>query len=193
VPPPGRRRTVPPTAQRAAGAALAAARRSACAIRCANLDRLRVGAPLELGEAMKRILVALDSSPRAPTVLAAAARLAESVDARLIVFRAVTVPPDLPFDVLAASDRSLEEVLIRNADADLERMTHDLPPRRIEKRLSALAVPWDGICRVAREQAVDLIVIGAHGYGGLDRLLGTTAGRVVNHADRNVLVVRAPL
>jgi len=36
-------------------------------------------------------------------------------------------------------------------------------------------------------------VIGSHGYGGLDRLLGTTAARVVNHADRNVLIVRNAL
>jgi hypothetical protein len=45
--------------------------------------------------------------------------------------------------VLAASDRPLEEVLIRDADTDLERRTRDLPPRRIEKRLSVFAVPWD--------------------------------------------------
>ena len=37
-----------------------------------------------------------------------------------------------------------------------------------------------------------VIVIGSHGYGGLERLLGTTAARVVNHADRAVLVVRSP-
>ncbi len=147
----------------------------------------------ELYDTMKRILVALDSSPRAPTVLAAASRLAESADAKLIVFRAVTVPPDLPSDILVATDRSLEEVLIRNADTDLERMTHDIPPQRIEKRLSVFAIQWDGICRTARDQSADLIVIGSHGYGGLDRLLGTTAGKVVNHADRNVLVVRTPL
>jgi nucleotide-binding universal stress UspA family protein len=35
-----------------------------------------------------------------------------------------------------------------------------------------------------------LIVIGSHGFSGIDRLLGTTAGRVVNHADRSVIVVR---
>ena len=35
----------------------------------------------------------------------------------------------------------------------------------------------------------DLIVLGSHGYHGLDRLLGTTAGKVVNLARRNVLVV----
>ena len=37
----------------------------------------------------------------------------------------------------------------------------------------------------------DLIVIGSHGYSGIDRLIGTTAAKVVNHAKQSVLVVRA--
>ncbi|HVU00723.1 MAG TPA: universal stress protein [Polyangiaceae bacterium] len=32
--------------------------------------------------------------------------------------------------------------------------------------------------------------MGSHGYGTLDRVLGTTAAKVVNHAARSVLVVR---
>ncbi len=36
---------------------------------------------------------------------------------------------------------------------------------------------------------MDLIVLGSHGYGGIDRLLGTTAAHVANRAERNVLVV----
>jgi len=48
----------------------------------------------------------------------------------------------------------------------------------------------DVICRTARELDADLIVIGSHGYGGIDRVLATTAARVVNHADRSVLVAR---
>jgi universal stress protein F len=142
---------------------------------------------------VKRILVALDSSPRAPVVLAVADRLAELIGASMVVFRAVTVPPDMPREVLAVSDLSLEEVLLRNARGDLERLTREIPPRRLEKIVAELATPWDGICRAGREQAADLIVVGSHGYGGLDRLLGTTAGKVVNHADRNVLVARMGL
>ena len=57
---------------------------------------------------MKRLLVALDASPRAPLVLAAADRLAELVGAKMIVFRAVMVPPDMPRDVLAMTDLPLE-------------------------------------------------------------------------------------
>jgi universal stress protein F len=142
---------------------------------------------------VKRILVALDASPRAPMVLAAADRLAALAGASLVVFRAVTVPPDMPRDVLAVTDASLEEVLMRNARGDLERLTRDVPPARLDKLVTVFATPWDGICRAGRDEAADLIAIGSHGYGGLDRLLGTTAAKVVNHADRNVLVVRTAL
>jgi nucleotide-binding universal stress UspA family protein len=45
---------------------------------------------------------------------------------------------------------------------------------------------------IATEEDVDLIVIGSHGYHDADRVLGTTAAKVVNHADHSVLVVRAP-
>ena len=37
-----------------------------------------------------------------------------------------------------------------------------------------------------------MIVLCSHGYGGIDRLIGTTASKVVNLADRSVLVVRDP-
>lgn len=142
---------------------------------------------------MKRILVALDSSKRAAGVLAAAARMADLADAKLVVFRAIGVPPEMPPELFKVSDLRLEDVLRNNAHTDIARLVAEIPSARIEKILAELATPWDGICRAAREQDVDLIVIGSHGFGGLDRLLGTTAGKVVNHADRNVLVVRTPI
>ena len=142
---------------------------------------------------MKRILVALDASERAPSVLAAASRLAVLADAKLIVFRAIGVPPEMPPELFKVTDVRLEDVLRNNAHTDLSRLVADLPRERVEKIVAELATPWDGICRAAREQDVDLVVIGSHGFGGLDRLLGTTAAKVVNRSDRNVLVVRTPL
>lgn len=139
------------------------------------------------------MLVALDTSPRAPVVFAAAHRLAELTGASLIVYRAVAVPPDMPREVLAATDRRLEDLLIANARTDLTRLTAEIRSARIEHQLVEFATPWDGICRMARTHAVDLIVIGSHGYSKLERLLGTTAAKVVNHTDRNILVVRASL
>lgn len=49
--------------------------------------------------------------------------------------------------------------------------------------------PWRNIV-TAHKLDVDLIVVGSHRHHGpLDRALGTVAAKVVNHADRNVLVV----
>ena len=141
----------------------------------------------------KRILVALDGSARAPTVLDAAAQLAELAGARLVLYRAITVSPDLPREVLIETDTRLEDTLTRNARSELAQLAEPLRPGLVEKIVTAFAIPWDGICRSARELDADLIVIGSHGYGGLDRILGTVAGKVVNHADRNVLVIRSAL
>jgi nucleotide-binding universal stress UspA family protein len=142
---------------------------------------------------VRRLLVALDGSQRAPTVLAAAARLAELTSGKLILFRALSVPVDMPTEILNLVDRRLEDVLLGNAHADLERFAAGLPRDRVERIVTPFATAWDGICRTARELDVDLIVIGSHGYGGIDRVLGTTASKVVHHADRNVLVVRTAL
>lgn len=142
---------------------------------------------------MKRILVALDGSPRAPAVFAAAQNLAELTGARLILYRAMSVVPDLPREVMIESQDRLEDLLLANARHDLERLGAAAPPGMIEQLVTRFATPWDGICRAAYEHDVDLLVIGSHGYGGLDRLLGTVAAKVVNHADRNVLVVRTAL
>jgi nucleotide-binding universal stress UspA family protein len=142
---------------------------------------------------VKRILVALDASERAPAVLAAAARLAELGDAKLIVFRAIGIPVDLPRDLLSMPAPRLDDRLLAHARADLERLAGTIEPQLVERVTAELGTAWDAIVREARRAEVDLIVIGSHGFGGLDRLLGTTAARVVNHADRNVLVVRTPL
>lgn len=142
---------------------------------------------------MKRILVALDGSPRAPGVLDAAMRLAALASAKLVLYRAITVSPDLPREALINTDLRLEDFLLENARTDLHCLAERVPGAMLEGVVAAFAIPWDGICRAARERDVDLIAIGAHGYGGLDRLLGTVAAKVVNHADRNVFVVRAPL
>jgi nucleotide-binding universal stress UspA family protein len=142
---------------------------------------------------MKRILVALDGSTRAPNVLAAAVRLAERCDAKLVLFRAIGLPTEVPREIYAKPRVELEDVLRSGAHADLERLAQDVPPRLVERITTTIGTPWDSIVRAARETDADLIVVGSHGFSGIDHLLGTTAAKVVNHADRNVLIVRTPL
>jgi len=142
---------------------------------------------------VKRILVALDGSDRAALVLTAAARLAEHTAAKLVLFRAITLPSDAPRDLAAATDLPLEDVLKRRAHEALDQLASTIPSNLVEDITTEIATPWDGICRAGKSHDADLIVIGSHGFGGIDHLLGTTAAKVVNHADRNVLVVRTPL
>jgi universal stress protein F len=139
---------------------------------------------------MKPILVALDDSERAPHVLRAATQMARSFDAPLVLFRAVAFPavPLAPDGLPVAID--YEDDAERRARRDLEAYARGVPEDIPARVTTAVDIPWQGVCETAKREDCSLIVIGSHGYGGLDRLLGTTAAKVVDHADRAVLVVR---
>ncbi|MBF0471871.1 MAG: universal stress protein [Gammaproteobacteria bacterium] len=47
------------------------------------------------------------------------------------------------------------------------------------------------VIRVAKAMNADLIVIGSHGWKGLELLLGSTADAILHHAPCDVFVVRA--
>lgn len=141
---------------------------------------------------MKRILVALDASPRAPMVLAAAVDFARRAGAKPRLLRCVGLPPELPTSVWAIPPAQVTEAFLATAKREIEEASSSVPPELLDGSFAQVGVAWDAICAAAREHDVDLVVIGAHGYGLLDRLLGTTAAKVVDHADRSVLVVRAP-
>ena len=139
---------------------------------------------------MERILVGLDASPRATDVLATSADLARRAGGKLILFRAVGVPHEIPAEAYSMTPASLAELLEREAKSYLVKLAQELPPDMIEDILVHVGTPWQGICAAADQRKADLIVIGSHGYAGLDRLIGTTAAKVVNHAKQSVLVVR---
>jgi nucleotide-binding universal stress UspA family protein len=139
---------------------------------------------------MRRILVGLDSSPRAKDVLATAVDLAKRTGAKIRLLRAVPLPPELPANLWALPPAHVTDTMLGIAKRELEEAAREVPPELFDGCSAQVGVAWDAICAAAREHDVDLIVIGSHGYRLLDRLLGTTAAKVVNHADRSVLVVR---
>lgn len=141
---------------------------------------------------MKKILVALDGSEREAGVLAAALELGKRTDAKVLLFRAVGIPKDIPIEAFTTAPDDLARLLEKQANADLDRLAKAAPSGLVIGTRVLLGTPWSAIEQAAKEADVDLIVIGAHGYGTLDRLIGTTASKVVNHADRPVLVVRSP-
>jgi nucleotide-binding universal stress UspA family protein len=136
------------------------------------------------------VLVALDTSPRAPKVLDAAVELARTFGARMRLFRGVELPPDIP-PAAATHGDPVPPHVIAVVTAELRALE-----RRVEgpgvvfgEPIVRVGRPWRTILEVARELDVDLIVVGSHGFHGWDRVLGTNAARIANFADRNVFVV----
>jgi nucleotide-binding universal stress UspA family protein len=62
------------------------------------------------------------------------------------------------------------------------------------ERTILTGVPHDEILKFAKENKIDLIIMGSHGKKGIDRILfGSTAAQVVRFAPCPVLTVRLPL
>ena len=137
---------------------------------------------------MKRILVCLDASPRAPFVLETAADLARRLEAKLCLLRSVGLPAEIDQEAVAHGASVLGD-LETTAKADLEALAAGIPGL-VEGVHVRIGTPWDAICHEAKELDCDLVVLGSHGYKGLDIILGTTASKVVNHCERSVLVAR---
>ena len=136
----------------------------------------------------KKILAAVDGSPRTPEVLRAAVQIADRFDGAVHLFRAVAVPPEFP---AAARNRPdvVPALLEAEAREKLEALARTSSRIVVEAPDLDTPQPWRAILAAAERLRVDLIVIGSHGYHGWDRILGTTAAKVTDHADRNVLVV----
>jgi universal stress protein F len=139
---------------------------------------------------MKKLLVCLDGSKNETHVLSAAVALARECRAQVLLFRSIGIPADLPAAAYSMSIDEVPRLLQRQAEAALTELAKGVPPELYAGLRVSIGVPWPTIERAAEEEDVDLIVIGSHGYHGLDRVLGTTAAKVVNHANRSVLVVR---
>ncbi len=140
---------------------------------------------------MKRVLVGLDGSPRAEGVLAAAIALARNDGAVLFLLRVIGLVGDIPKDLWQTTDEPLIDVMNDRACEYLAKCEATVPPELRGGTRVAVGAPWEAICVAARSYAADLVVVGSHGYSGVDRVIGTTAAKVVNHAPCSVLVVKA--
>jgi len=138
-----------------------------------------------------KMLVGLDHSPRSPSVLRTAVAVARKLGARVVLFRAVGLPTEVPQEAYHLSPDELSQWVLKKAEKELQEMGEGIDA--VDSVAVKLGTPWHGICEAAKEARAGMIVIGSHGYEGIDRVLGTTAAKVVNHAPCSVLVVRGEL
>jgi nucleotide-binding universal stress UspA family protein len=145
---------------------------------------------------LHRILVPTDFSKHSENALAYAAAFAEKFDAdlyllhvvqdlALFVPEAITNAPPLtpPLEQLTVAVREAMDRLIEG---------HQLRGFTVHAEVRE-GSPFYEIIRFAREQDVDLIIMGTHGRAGLVHvLLGSVAEKVVRKAPCPVLTVRHP-
>jgi len=147
---------------------------------------------------LKKILYPTDFSEYSLTALPYAVDLACRNDAELFCLHVVEMPKEqyltggymVPLEIPHVS----EDKVLRTARARLERFVAEniSDISKITSRVLT-GVPFVEIIRYAREQSIDLIVIGTHGHSALAAmLLGGVAEKVVRKAPCPVLTVRDP-
>ncbi len=138
----------------------------------------------------KKILCPTDFSVASQLAARVAAELAarDHGELRLVHVVEVEPPPTDPNVVMEVPE--YERTL--HADAQLDELAacfQNLTVTTIVGHGDA----GDEIVRIARDEAVDLIVMSTHGRTGLDRVVfGSVAEKVVRHAHRPVLTIPAP-
>ncbi|MEP6652355.1 MAG: universal stress protein [Myxococcales bacterium] len=135
------------------------------------------------------ILAAIDGSKAGHIVFRTAAQLAQELRAQLFLMHVLNLPPEIPPGAHTRPDHA-EEAEEDVSRASLQALMAEAPGVGFGPPIVVEGEPWRVILDVASDLNVDLIVLGCHRSHGLERILGTVAAKVVNHADRNVLVVR---
>jgi nucleotide-binding universal stress UspA family protein len=143
----------------------------------------------------KHVLLPVDGSDLSLRAADAGIALARQLGARVHALHVVVPLPAVPF---------LNEVIV-TSNAEYADSAEDAGARylaAVRERADAAGVPCQcsletdprphhAIVAVARREGCDLIVMGSHGWRGLDRLLmGSETQRVILEADLPVLVNR---
>ena len=147
--------------------------------------------PVKFPSRVGSILVPIDFSKPSEKALDYAVSLAKQFGAKLTLLNVVepVATPDFAYYPLMMEN----DKVLAKAREQLERVRTkaSLDERLVQKILVRNGSPYREITDAARTLKVDLIVISTHGYSGLAHVfMGSTAERVVRHAECPVLVVR---
>lgn len=141
------------------------------------------------------VLIATDGSPSSLEAARAASGILKAADHVTLISVLTEIPGDdaggFEGSVYSAEEQdALWKREMAAAGEELERTAATLTSAQIDKRIEAGDVGGT-VCRVAAELDVDVIVVGSHGRGAIERiLLGSVSEQVVRHAPCPVLVVR---
>jgi len=139
---------------------------------------------------LQRILVPTDFSDSARHALAYGVSFAAEYGAELLLLHVVeTIPMGYASELFPLPVAEVFEQVSGYARTELARLSAEATGKGIAVReVVVQGKPSAEIVRVAREETVDIIVLGTHGRGVLDKaLFGSTTERVVRKAPCPVL------
>jgi nucleotide-binding universal stress UspA family protein len=137
-----------------------------------------------------RVLCPVDQSECSGKALRYAAALAMSHGAALDVITVIVnvIPPPVP--ELAMMPIVVSDELKADALRALQAFTKDCGATQAAPQIIEAATPVMGIMEYADAAKADIIVMGTHGWRGLDHLMfGSTTERVLHHAGCPVLTI----
>jgi nucleotide-binding universal stress UspA family protein len=146
---------------------------------------------------LKSIIVPLDGSKRAETVLPQAMELAKKLSLEIVLTRAYQIPVYAYGGADAVYLPNVDALLTQlreETGAYLEAKVNELRGNGIEKVsfIPLVGSGADEIIDLARKTPDNLIAMCTHGRSGVDRwVLGSVTEKVVRHSGDPVLVVRA--
>ena len=149
-------------------------------------------------QALTQVVVPLDGSPVAATVLPVAEALAGQCEVPLVLLRVVEPFPFSFVDASGVAGVDYQAVLDSLQDAADSYLGEVAAPLR-EKKLNVLTeapmgTPVHEIVRYNEEHTGSLVVMATHGRSGLTNvLLGSVARGVVRHGNTPALIVRPPV
>jgi nucleotide-binding universal stress UspA family protein len=144
----------------------------------------------------RRILVPLDGSPLAERAMPCAIKLAEKFGSEILLLRVLDIPKPTPptshLEVTMGWVREARAQALEEGERYLEAQQRDVYGQGVKVRaLMRDRSPAEDILQVARSEKIDLIVMTAHGQGGLARwTFGSVADKVARHSPCPVLLVR---
>jgi len=139
--------------------------------------------------AAKHILACVDFSEQSTMALAEVGEYASANGSKVTLVHVLDPQGFIPPQAIVEPASETDEAAHKAELAKLrDRYLSDVP---VELAVIADHAPARAICDYADNHGVDLIVLGSHGRGGMERwLIGSVAERVVRHAACNVYVVR---
>lgn len=155
----------------------------------------RATGPVEPAPPVRRVVVPLDGSELAETVLEPAIDLTGADGVEYVLLRMVPYPHDVASPYLPDTvQHNVEEMETwkeeagRYLDGVAERLPSELDVRTVVAVGGQAAL---GIRNVAREEEADLVAMATHGRGGLARvLLGSVADKVIRSSHIPILLRR---